>query len=414
MPNWFRSMSIALLVCETLVAKDWPQFRGPSADGVSDAAGLPIHWTATSHVIWKQPIPGSGWSSPVLWDGRLYLTTAVTDASTGEVSLRVLGLDASDGEILWDVEALRPDREAAERVHSKNGLASPTPIIDDERLYVHFGHLGTAALDLDGNIVWRQTTVNYAPRHGSGGSPVLVDDLLVFSCDGEADPFVIALDRSTGDVRWKSKRDTPTVKKFSFSTPIVIEVDGKTQIISPGSGYVGAYIPEDGREIWRVNYGDGYSVVPRPVFAHGLVFVISGYDRPRLLAINPEKAAGDVTETHVVWSREKGVSLTPSALIAGDELYFVSDNGIASCLDARTGDVHWTERLGGDFSASPVLAEGRIYFQNEAGVTFVVKASKSFELLASNDLAERTFASPALSDNALFVRSESHLWRLGE
>jgi outer membrane protein assembly factor BamB len=163
-----------------------------------------------------------------------------------------------------------------------------------------------------------------------------------------------------------------------------------------------------------VNYGNGYSVVPRPVSALGLLFVISGYDDPQLLVIDPTGATGDATETNVIWTREKGVSLTPSPLIVGDELYLVSDNGVASCLDARTGDLHWTERLGGDFSASPVFADGRVYFQNEAGETFVVNASKQFELLATNDLAERTFASPAVADNTIFLRSESHLWRIGE
>lgn len=413
--SWFQSLSIALLMaCYTFAAEEWPQFRGPSGDGVSAAKNVPISWSPTEHVIWKQPIAGKGWSSPILSDGKLFLTTATGDVDEGDVSLRVLCLDAADGRLVWEVEALSPPPEAAARVHSKNGLASPTPILSDNRLYVHFGHLGTAALDLQGNILWRQTSVNYAPRHGNGGSPVLVDGLLVFSCDAEADPFVIALDRETGEVRWKTPRNSSAVKKFSFSTPIVIEVNGKSQIISPGSGFVGAYAPEDGREIWRVNYGSGYSVVPRPVFAHGLIFVISGFDDPQLLVIDPAGAAGDATATHVVWSREKGVSLTPSPLVAGDELYLVSDNGVASCLNARTGDVHWSKRLGGDFSASPVFADGRVYFQNEAGETFVVKADKQFELIATNDLSERTFASPAVTDNAVFLRSEFHLWRIGE
>ena len=204
-------------------------------------------------------------------------------------------------------------------------------------------------------------------------------------------------------MRWKVKRNTTAAKKFSFSTPIAIEVDGQQQVISPGSGFVAAYDPRDGREIWRVRYGEGYSVVPRPVYAHGLLFVASGFERAILYAIDPKGAQGDATETNVVWTHEKGAPLTPSVLVVGDELYFVSDNGVATCVDAQTGKIHWTKRLGGDFSASPVFAEGRIYFQNEAGVTTVVKAGKEFESLAANDLGERTLASPILTDGAILL-----------
>jgi outer membrane protein assembly factor BamB len=396
-----------------LIAIEWTQFRGPNGDGVSHATNIPIQWSATENVVWKQSISGSGWSSPVLSQGRLYLTTAI-GAETGAASLRAVCLDAADGRIVWNVEVFRPEASGAQRAHTKNSLASPTPIIDGDRLYVHFGHMGTAALDLDGNILWRQATLNYRPRHGNGGSPVLVNDLLVFSVDAEADPFVVALDSGTGEVRWKTPRNTLATKTFSFSTPIVIEVDGEQQIISAGSGFVGAYDPRNGREIWRVNYGEGYSVVPRPVFADGLLYVNSGFEQATLLAIDPTGASGDVTDTHVVWQHDRGVPLTPSILAIGGELYFVSDNGVASCLDARTGAVHWTKRLGGDFSASPVFAEGRVYFQNEAGVTYVVKANTTYELLATNGLEERTLASPAVADGALFLRSESHLWRIGE
>ena len=298
-------------------------------------------------------------------------------------------------------------------MHAKNSLASPTPIIEGDQLYVHFGHLGTAALDLNGNVLWRQTALTYHPRHGNGGSPIVVGPSLIFSCDANENPFVVALDRGTGDVQWKVDRNTNAIKKFSFSTPTLIEVDGQKQVISSGSGFVAAYDPADGRELWRVRYGEGYSVVPRPVFAGGLLFVASGYDRSTLYAINPAGAAGDVTETHVVWKHEKGAPLTPSVVVIGDELSMVSDNGVASCLDAKTGTVHWTKRLGGDYSASPIAADGNVYFQNEAGVTTVVKAAKEFESIATNDLAERTLASPIATDNAIILRCENHLWRIG-
>jgi outer membrane protein assembly factor BamB len=395
-------------------ADDWPQFRGPTGDGVSLAANVPIHWSAAENVAWKSPLPGGGWSSPLVADGRLYLTTATGDADSGEVSLRALCLDATDGEILWNVEVFHPAPDAARQVHSKNSLASATPIIADGRLYVHFGHMGTAALNLDGNIVWRQESVTYRPVHGNGGSPVLADGVVVFSCDAAAEPFVAALDRSSGEVRWRTPRNTPAGKKFSFSTPLVIDVDGGKQIISAGSGFVGAYDPQDGREIWRVRYGEGYSVVPRPVFAHGMIFVASGFNRASIVAIDPAGASGDATQSHVLWKHDRGAPLTPSMLVAGDELYFVSDNGVATCLDARTRKAHWSERLGGDFSASPVWAEGRVYFLNEEGTVYVVKADKTFELLATNELGERSLASPAVENGALYLRTESHLWRIGE
>jgi outer membrane protein assembly factor BamB len=402
---------LALSVGRLSLALDWPRFRGPSGDGVSNASNVPLHWSATDQVVWKQEIPGAGWSSPVFLQDNLYLTTA--EEKAGSVSLRALCVNTSDGQVQWNVELFRPETSAAKAMHSKNSLASPTPIVHGDRLYVHFGHMGTAALDLQGNIVWTQTALKYQPRHGNGGSPVLVDDLLAFSCDSEQDPFLAALATSNGNIRWRTNRESSAIKKFSFSTPIVIEVDGATQIVSPGSGFVGAYDPKNGKEIWRVNYGEGYSVVPRPVFAHGLVFVASGFEKPILFAIDPRGARGDVTATHVKWQHEKGTPLTPSMLVVGDELYFVSDAGVASCLDARTGKVHWTKRLGGNFSASPVCADGRVYFQSEEGVTHVVDTNTEFNSLATNDIEERTLASPAVSDGTLFLRSESHLWRIG-
>lgn len=409
-----RSFAAALLLCQVAVAGDWPEFRGPTRDGVSTATNVPTTWSPTENVKWKQAIPGNGWSSPVLVGGKLYLTTATGSADAGDVSLRALCLDAADGRILWDEEVLRPDTEAAKAMQAKNSLASPTPIVDGDRLYVHFGHMGTAALDLEGNLRWQQTDLKYAPMHGNGGSPALVGDLLMFSCDGTDAQFVAALDRATGRVRWKQPRNANAERPFSFSTPLVIDVDGARQIVSPGSGYVGAYDPEDGREIWRIDYGDGFSVIPRPVYAHGMVYVCTGFMRPSLLAIDPKGAEGDATETNVVWKHDQGVPLTGSLLVAGDEIYFVSDRGVASCLDARTGDEHWSERLGGGFSASPVYADGRVYFTNEEGTTYVVRAGTEYELLATNDLGERSLASPAVDDGAIYLRTEGFLRRIGQ
>ncbi len=415
-PATFRFLPLALFAFATAHARaaesEWPQFRGATGQGLSNATKVPIEWDATKNVKWKTELAGRGWSSPVLSKGRLYLTGAVTDPGTSEITLHALCCDAADGRVLWDTTVLRPEPEGTAAMHRKNSLASPTPLVADGRLYVHFGHMGTAALDLEGRVLWTQTELKYPPTHGTGGSPVLVGDALIFSCDGQRDPFVVGLDAKTGAVRWKTERNSPAKKQFSFSTPLAIDLDGVAQVISPGSGFVASYDPRDGHEFWRVGYGEGYSVIPRPVFAHGLLFLSSGYDAPIVHAIKPAGASGDATATNVVWTQRKGAPNTPSLLVLGDEVYFVSDGGIASCADARTGTVHWSERLGGSFSASPVAAEGRVYFQNEAGVGFVVKAGKSYELLATNDLGERTLASYAVADGALFIRSESHLWKI--
>jgi outer membrane protein assembly factor BamB len=399
-------------ILTTAAETEWPQFRGPTGQGISAATNVPIEWSATQQVAWKVEIPGRGWSSPVLSKGRLYLTSAVPEAGGSDLTLHALCLDAANGAVLWDTEVLRPDPAGVAAMHRKNSPASATPIVTDDRLYVHFGHMGTAALDLAGKVVWRQNGLAYSPVHGNGGSPVLVNGVLVFSCDGQKDPFVVALDATTGAVRWQTPRNSTSKKQFAFSTPLAIEVAGTKQIISPGPGLVGAYDVRDGHEIWRVDYGQGYSVVPRPVFAHGLLFLSSSFDRPTFYAIKPEGATGDVTATNVAWSQSKGAPHTPSALVLGDEVYFVSDSSIATCADARTGTVYWSERLGGDCSASPVAAEGRIYFQNETGVGYVVKAGKTFELLAKNELGERTLSSYAVADGALYIRSELHLWKI--
>ncbi|MSU61009.1 MAG: serine/threonine protein kinase [Pedosphaera sp.] len=392
-------------------ASEWPEFRGQTGQGIATAIDVPLSWNESSNVAWKVEIPGGGWSSPVLSRGKLYLTTAMEEA--GGISLNAVCAEASSGRIIWNTGVFRPDANITKAMHKKNTLASPTPIIRGDRLFVHFGHMGTAALDLDGRVVWRQTELKYPPTHGNGGSPVVVDDLLVFSCDAESDPFLVALDVRSGTVRWKTPRDTPAKKKFSFSTPLLIEVEGRAQIVSAGSGFLGAYEPKTGLELWRVRYGEGYSVVPRPVFAHGLLFIGSGFDAPSVYAVKPTGASGDATETNVAWSARKGAPNTPSLVVVGDELYFVSDSGIATCADARTGTVHWSERLGGDFSASPVYADGRIYFQNETGTGYVIAPGKEFKLLARNEINERTLASYAVADRTIFIRSERHLWRIG-
>ena len=416
-PAHFRQLLLCCLMAACFPAAasaDWPEFRGPTRDGISTDVEVPVEWSATENIVWKQEIPGSGWSSPVLVEGRIYLTTATGEIQTDNLSLRALCVDGSDGRMIWDFEIFQPSEEVAALKHGKNGWASPTPIVAGGRVYVHFGHMGTAALDLDGKVLWQQTGVKYNPRHGNGGSPVLVGDNLVFSCDGLDTQHVVALNRDSGAIRWKTPRNTSAAKPFSFSTPQTIEVDGRQQVVSPGSGLVAGFDPSSGSEIWRVNYGEGFSVVPQPVYAHNRLYLASGFARPSLLVIDPHAASGDSTDSNIVWRHSRGVPNTPSLLVVGDEVYFVADNGVASCLDAHTGKVHWTKRLGGNFSASPIFTEGRLYFTNEEGKTYVIRQGVEYDLLAINDLGERTFASPATVDGALIFRSESHLWRIGK
>ena len=393
-------------------AADWPQFRGPAGDGRATAKNLPTEWNETKNVAWKAEIPGRGWSSPSLFQNRLYLTTAVpieAGSATSPLSLRTLCVDAATGRILWNVEVFQEPADAP-RIHNKNSHASPTPIVEEGRIYVHFGHQGTACLDLTGKVLWRNSTLKYAPVHGNGGSPVLEGGLLIFSCDGASDPFVVALDAATGKERWRFDRQSDSVKQFAFSSPAVIEVAGKKQLVTPGAGVVNALDPATGKEIWRVNY-DGYSVIPKPVFGHGLVFLSSGYDSPTVLAIRPD-GKGDVTDTHVEWELKPGAPHTPSLLLDGDELYMVSDRGVAVCVDAKTGEENWQERVGGNYSASPILADGKLFLQSEEGPAVVLKPGKTFQKLADTGFAERTLASYAVGDSVLFIRTEKNLYRV--
>jgi len=398
----------AIVVSAAAVAaasEDWPQFRGPDGQGHSAERGLPLEWSETKNVQWKTPVAGRGWSSPVVAGGRVWLTTAVKDRGA---SLRLLAFDAATGKEAVNVEVFHP--RTADLLNPKNSLASPTPILDGDRVYVHFGAEGTAALTTGGEIVWK-TRFPYQSQHGNGGSPALFGDLLIINCDGGDDAFVVALDKGTGKVKWKAQRRQPWDQ--AYSTPLVIRAGDRDQVISAGAYRAVAYDAANGKEIWRVSYTDGFSNVPRPVFAGGLVFIATGFQQPTLLAVRPD-GAGDVTKSHIAWTLKRGAPLTPSPLAAGNELYIVNDAGIAQCLDLRTGQTHWVERLGGGgYSASPVLADGRIYFLSEDGVATVIEPAKTFRKLAVNTLDGATLASMAVSDSSFFVRTHSYLYRIG-
>jgi outer membrane protein assembly factor BamB len=385
-------------------AQGWPQFRGPDGQGHSTERGLPLAWSASRNVRWRAPVPGRGWSSPVIAAGRIWLTTATV--VSGQTSLRLLSYDAENGRPVLDTEVFRLG--PAELPNAKNSFASPTPIVEGGGIYVHFGAEGTAALSTTGEIVWK-VRHQYQSQHGNGGSPVVHGDLLILNCDGSDQAFVVALDKHTGKTRWRTLRPRPWSQ--AYTTPLVIRVGDRDQIVSVGAGHALAYEPESGREVWRVSYADGFSNVPRPVYGHGLVFITTGFQQPAIIAVRPD-GRGDVTRTHVAWTLARGAPLTPSPLLVGTELYAVTDAGIVSCIDARTGDIRWQQRLGGTVSASPVFADGRIHILDEDGQTTVLNPGPVFQRLATNVLPGPTLASMAVADASFFIRTGSDLYRI--
>lgn len=401
---------VALVLAATLrgtraSADDWPQFRGPSGQGSSAETGLPLEWSESKNVLWKVPVAGRGWSSPVIVGDRVWLTTAVDG---GDISLRLMAFDLETGREVVNTVVFKRPRSALSNL--KNSWASPTPIVDGDRVYVHFGAEGTAALTTAGTLIW-QARFPYQSQHGGGGSPVLYGDLLIFSCDGNDAAFVVALDKRTGQVRWKTSRRQPWDQ--AYTTPLVIRVGDRDQLLSVGAYRATAYDPESGREIWRVSYTDGFSNVPRPVFGHGLVYISTGFQEPSLMAVRAD-GTGDVTRTHIAWTLQRAAPHTPSPLLVGDQLYVVSDVGVATALDAATGKLRWRQRLEGSYSASPVLADGRIYFLNEDGLTTVIATGAEFVKLATSQVDGATLASMAVSHGSLFLRSMTHLYRISE
>lgn len=405
--------ALALSATAAAYAGDWPQFRGPTGQGHAPDASVPLTWSETENIAWKTAVPGRGWSSPVIAGGLAWLTTAVTDREAG-TSLRLLAYDVASGATAVDVEVFAISDTTL--LNQKNSFASPTPVIgpSGEYVYVHFGAQGTAAVaaggDSAGEVLWR-TRFPYTSQHGNGGSPILHDGLLVVSIDGYDTAFLVAVDARTGEERWRSVRAAPISQ--AYSTPLAIEVGDTSQIVNVSAFRTSAHEPATGREIWRVEYPGGFSNVSRPVYGHGLVYLSTGFNEPVLLAIRPT-GEGDVTDSEIAWRLRRGAPLTVSPILVGDELYTVTDSGIATCIDASTGDIHWQHRLGGNHSASPVFAGGWIYFQNEEGVTTVIAPGTEFKQTAHNELDGSTLASIAVSDGAFFIRTGTHLYRIDE
>lgn len=391
----------------------WPQFRGRDGQGHAAATDLPIKWSETENVRWKTELAGEGWSSPVLGNGDLWLTAAARDG----LSLRAVAVDPTTGRLVRDVEVFRPAAPIGK--NTKNSFASPTPVLDDTYLYVHFGTQGTACINqADGSIVWKNEELQLDHGEGPGSSPILWRDLLILTCDGKDVQYVAALDKATGKIRWKTARsgkfaESPDQRK-AYSTPLVARIGKGSQqreeLISPGADRVIAYDPATGTELWKVEY-KGWSNVPIPVLAHDMLYVTTAFARPELWAIKIG-GVGDITETHVAWKVKKQAPASPSTVVVGRELYMVNDKGIVTCLDALSGEEVWTERLGGNFSASILYADGKLWLFREDGTSYVVEPGRTYKLLAENKLDGRILATPAMVGRAMFLRTDGALYRI--
>jgi outer membrane protein assembly factor BamB len=414
---------------------DWPQFRGPNGQGHAMVRRCPVRWSETENIVWKVPIEGLGWSSPVVADGRIWLTTAIEsepgpddlDAAlervgmgvpgpriAGDVRLKAVCVDLATGKLVASVPLL--DVEQPVILNIMNSYATPTPVVEDGLLYADFGTMGTVCLDTRSEkIVWtRHLEIEH--QVGPASSPILYGDTLILTRDGCDVQYVAALDKQSGEVVWKTDRPAMDTKspahRKAYSTPLVLKHDGAQQMVVPGAQWMVSYEPATGRELWRVSTGSTFSNTMRPVFAHGLVYCGTAYGGTILLAIRPD-GRGDVTDTHVQWMTKRSVPKKSSVLVVGQELYMVNDSGVASCLDAKSGDVHWTERFGDAHSASPVFADGRIYFFAESGTTSVFQPSTTFAAVAENSVDGKICASPAFVANSIILRTDSHLYRIG-
>jgi outer membrane protein assembly factor BamB len=392
--------AVRMIAIEGEGAKYWPRWRGPSGQGTASGAGFPDAWSATENVRWKVPVPGLGNSSPVVWGDRIFLTTA----EQGRLS--VVAFRRTDGERVWQVAA--PARTS--RTHQKNGHASATAATDGSRVYASFGST-LVAVDFAGKVVWNQDLGSIGNYHGPAGSPLLYKDRLIVYQDQYAGSFIAAFDLKTGRRIWRTDRDATV----GWGTPIAVRVGDRDEVIVNGQARVQAYDPETGRELWSCR-GTTFEVIPTPVVGHGLIYCASGRAGPTL-AIRPG-GSGDVTRTHLSWTSPRGSPFVPSPILVGPHLYTVNDMAsIVTCLDAATGRTLWQGRLGvaqrEGFSASPVAVDGKVFFTNDNGETFVLRAGPTFELLRVNRLNEQVLASPALVDGRWYVRTEGHLLAIG-
>lgn len=418
----------------TAQASDWPQWRGPEGQGHVLDSGYPSEWSESSHVLWKTSIPGRGWSSPVLMGDQVWVTTAIEKeaspedieerlkANTGnqpltlleEVRLHAVCLDRHSGKIVQDVEMLRQSKP--QWVHRLNSYASPTPVMEEGRLYAHFGDYGTACVDTrTGKVLWRNQDLRIMHENGPGSSPVLHGDHLIFHLDGSDSQSIAALDKNTGRLAWRTPRTgemdaNPQLQK-AYGTPLVLAFNGREELLSTGSNWLYSYDPETGNELWKLSYGQlGFSIVPRPVYGHGMIYLSTSFMRSKLIAVKYDGSA----PASIEWSYTKGVPKICSPILVGNEIYFVNDSGgILTCLDALTGEEIYRERLGGDHNASPILADGKLFFFNREGQTIVVQPGRTFKILQRNQLDGELMATPAAADGSWFIRTDRAVYRIG-
>jgi len=388
----------------------WPDYRGPRADGVALDADLPLEWGEDRNVRWKTEVHGRGWSSPVVHASEAWMTTATPEGH----ELSVVCVDLEDGAVLHDLLLL--EVEEPEFRNALNSYASPSPVIEEGRVYVHFGTYGTACLDTEsGETLWERKDLHCSHLMGPGSSPVLGGDLLFLQLDGADVQYVAALDKRTGETVWKKDRSTdftgvvPDMQK-AYGTPLLAEAGGRPQLLSSGAQASFGYAPDTGEELWTVRH-KGFSMSARPLFGGGLVVFNTGFGKARLVAVRLG-GEGDVTDSHVAWEYSKNVPTMASGVLVDDLVFMVDDGGIATCLELETGARLWRERIGGQYSASPLYAKGRLYFFDREGTSVVLKAGRKFEVLASNELDSGFMASPAVVGDAMLLRTKTHLYRV--
>ena len=400
----------ALIPC--FMKADWPQFRGPDGQGHSKEKNVPLEWSDEKNVKWKMAVPGKGFSSPVIFNKQIWMTSAENEGK----SLHAICLDKTSGKLIHNIKVITTDNPGP--LHRLNGYASPTPAIDKEHVFVHFGPRGTACLNKKGEVIWKNTNLDYNVIQGGASSPILHNDVLFLTCDGIDFQFLVALEKQTGKVIWKQDRghleaaaQKRAIAKMSYSTPLIQSVGGTNQLVCSGADHVASYNINDGKEIWWMPY-NGFSIVGRPSYGNSLFYVVGSIrqDHFCIYAVQPGK--GQLKNNQIKWQYSKGVPHVSSPILVDTEIYFVHDGGVASCLNAITGELIWNERLGGNYDASPIEIQNRLYFLNREGKTTVLSTGKKFNKLATNQLEGIFKASPAVADGSLFLRSDTHLFRI--